>query len=108
MEERKNEQVNRQIRELTGKIQEKENELLRYVDKNNELEEILNQRQEETKKNRMQIQEQESSLEEMKNEIFKLKNNKRVEVEQIKMQCQKDYERKISNLTTNKVFLLLL
>jgi len=98
LENKKNEQIKDQLKELTEQIHEKENEILRFQDKNSHLEIFIAEKNEEIKKLRLKNKEITSQLEENKNELFKLKNNQKIELEETKFKLFKENDEKIKRL----------
>lgn len=99
MEERRDDQSSKDTRAISAKLQEKENELQRYADKNSHIAGMLAEKQEELRKCKQHIRELESGTEELQNELFKLKSNRQVEVEDIRTSLQAEYDERTKKLS---------
>eukprot|EP01022_Parablepharisma_sp_SALTPOND_P004301 TRINITY_DN119_c0_g2_i1.p3 TRINITY_DN119_c0_g2~~TRINITY_DN119_c0_g2_i1.p3 ORF type:complete len:523 (-),score=117.95 TRINITY_DN119_c0_g2_i1:2416-3984(-) len=98
-DEKKNEYLKSQLQELNSKIQDKENEILRYTDKNSHLEVLITGKNEEIRRLRMQLKELEGNMEALQNQVFKLKNNRRIEQEEYRLKLQAEFEEKLKKVS---------
>lgn len=96
--EKEGEQAARQIREAGVRVQEKENEVLRHIERNNQLEIMLASQQEELKKQKAKAQELESALEESRTLLSRLRSSRNTELEEARLGVQSEYEDQVRRL----------